>query len=1143
MKKILILAVSMLVAMPLLVMSSAAGWWALPEQGQSASAEPASSNAVAKVITNAQDLIEGPMSRGRTGDFLLANSEIQVVIQNVQRNMFSISQFGGQIIDADVVRQPGDPERDNFEEWAFGINIENTGHYTNVSIVNDGSNGQPAVIRVTGPDDLLDMINPSSQVAGFGLKVPAAYDDVDLPVEITTDYILAPNDKFVRVDTTIRNTADNEVKTFISDFLAGSGQVELFQSGYGFGEPLVTTAPPACALCNLVAWSGFGQADGVSYGYIHNIAKTATFTMEGVTVPLLGESVLSTLMGLAPPNYTIASLGEVIVTRYFAVGDGSAGSIVDIRNQILGLTTGTIGGTVTRGGQPVQGADVAVLGAKAAGPGSALNVVSYYRTDDNGTYQGTLPPGSYTVRANLDGHLAATPNPATVTVTAGGTTVQDFTIPEAGRVRVTIVDENGADIAGKVSVVGFDPNPNLVNSQTIGGAVQVKTGVFGDLSDLPFGLAARVFVDQTGDSGEFFIEPGDYQVVVSHGPEYSVFKQNITVTAGVLTTVGAQIARAVDTSGFISADFHVHAINSPDSTVTYEERVISLLAEGVDYFAMTDHEVRTDVAPVIASLGVGNLISSAVSEEASTRDYGHMNAWPMTLDPTKVNGGALDYGKEAPPGEDFPSFGNFMMPPAEMYASLLSDPGVNVVQINHISSFFGPGGLAVDTGLVPPQHFAGALSRRLDPAIPNLFDDSFTALEIGVSPGRNFGDWFNLMNQGIVRTGTANSDCHGAQCGYPRTMVVSPTDDPGALADIAETLSANVNAGRTIGTNAPFVRVTTNAASTGETGGLALGVPTLISTTDGSAAITVEIQSPLWGEFDRVEYYINNVPTPSTPYPTYKVLPDVVQTAGVDFTVSTVNDFPAIPGASHLEATTSLSLTGLTEDTWVVVVVRGTSGVSRPLFPVIPTGLNSATNKTLADLTDGNLGEGGVLATAFANPVFIDVNGNGCYDAPWADTDSDCVPNAEDNCPLVPNTDQLDTDADGAGDACDADDDNDGVPDGEDTCPLKDATGFDADGNGCIDLIDDLYAVFDTLFTSGAIDATIYNSLNAKIDAAVAAHTRENICAAVGVLGALKNQVEAQRGKKVSEEAAGLLLPFITNVQNYIMIMTGVNTC
>lgn len=40
-----------------------------------------------------------------------------------------------------------------------------------------------------------------------------------------------------------------------------------------------------------------------------------------------------------------------------------------------------------------------------------------------------------------------------------------------------------------------------------------------------------------------------------------------------------------------------------------------------------------------------------------------------------------------------------------------------------------------------------------------------------------------------------------------------------------------------------------------------------------------------------------------------------------------------------------------------------------------------------------------------------------------------------DNCPKVPNSDQLDTDEDGRGDECDTDADGDGVLNVRDNCP------------------------------------------------------------------------------------------------------------
>ncbi len=135
---------------------------------------------------------------------------------------------------------------------------------------------------------------------------------------------------------------------------------------------------------------------------------------------------------------------------------------------------------------------------------------------------------------------------------------------------------------------------------------------------------------------------------------------------------------------------------------------------------------------------------------------------------------------------------------------------------------------------------------------------------------------------------------------------------------------------------------------------------------------------------------MNTVPVPvdddgdAFTTPQYQTSPDVVLTEGVDFTVTEVNDHPLIQGARHLEAEFDYPLGPLSQDAWIVALVRGTDGVSPPLFPVIPNDIPSETNSTLSDLLDGNLDEAGILSLSFANPLFIDVNGNGVYDAPSA---------------------------------------------------------------------------------------------------------------------------------------------------------------
>ena len=49
----------------------------------------------------------------------------------------------------------------------------------------------------------------------------------------------------------------------------------------------------------------------------------------------------------------------------------------------------------------------------------------------------------------------------------------------------------------------------------------------------------------------------------------------------------------------------------------------------------------------------------------------------------------------------------------------------------------------------------------------------------------------------------------------------------------------------------------------------------------------------------------------------------------------------------------------------------------------VPFSLSPDSNTTLVDLTDGNLGERGVLALGFTNALYLDVDGNGRFDAPW----------------------------------------------------------------------------------------------------------------------------------------------------------------
>lgn len=72
------------------------------------------------------------------------------------------------------------------------------------------------------------------------------------------------------------------------------------------------------------------------------------------------------------------------------------------------------------------------------------------------------------------------------------------------------------------------------------------------------------------------------------------------------------------------------------------------------------------------------------------------------------------------------------------------------------------------------------------------------------------------------------------------------------------------------------------------------------------------------------------------------------------------------------------------------------------------------------------------------------------------DGDNDGITGTADNCPDVPNPDQIDTDNDGLGDLCDDDDDNDGILDADDICPtVPNPNQEDFNNNGVGDACED----------------------------------------------------------------------------------------
>jgi hypothetical protein len=75
----------------------------------------------------------------------------------------------------------------------------------------------------------------------------------------------------------------------------------------------------------------------------------------------------------------------------------------------------------------------------------------------------------------------------------------------------------------------------------------------------------------------------------------------------------------------------------------------------------------------------------------------------------------------------------------------------------------------------------------------------------------------------------------------------------------------------------------------------------------------------------------------------------------------------------------------------------------------------------------------------------------------------------------------------------------------------------------------------DTLLEEGVIDEQLQSSLLSKVDNAQQSADKENICTAINKLEALKNEVNAQRGKKISDEAADEVIAYADSVIAYLL--------
>lgn len=906
-------------------------------------------------VNDASQLMHGPVALGKLDDYILENDHVKFLIESDTRNM-NPCPWGGNVLDA-AVKTGEAPNLDILGEVCLFMNSSFTLKPEQFEMLQIGKS---AVLAVAGKLTHGDFINIKSMIADqVPLLANAIKTDTEtIPsVDMTVYYILRPEDRGLRVITSSKNIGDKKVDLAPIHLVASGGDGYYFNplsKKKGFGGPagLSTSATPFPYL--------LFNGEQASYGYVPDPAPSITMKRDlpvggaylvfaGVAATMLRETnVLNTLLS---PAQLARSKGVMHIepggidsfTHWFFAGDGSLSSILDHGYKTIGTPTTKVEGKVLDGeGKPFSGARVV-----AVYKGATYNQTI---SEKDGSFYMELPQKrNYKIYARFKNRPPA--KIEDVNVLTSLLKVPDLKLKKTTKIIVNISDDNGSPLPGRVSVLCVGKCKGFQNTNDADVNYHNKPSQYAAIAWA--GIDGKIEVELPSQN--------DYRITVSRGLEWTTWPGDAAISTGIHFKLAegetkefhAEIMKVVETPNALSADFHIHTISSPDSTVAHEERVLGFMGAGVDVMVTTDHDIITDFAPAIQSLGASQEITSMIGEEVTTSDLGHFNVFPIVKDDTKNRrGGAIDWGN----GEDL------AYDPTTLFEKMNAFPGTQVVQMNHAASL----GLVKSTksDVLRGISKASRERKRLPSKAkgPNgdtgLWSDNFTAMEVmNGNSQKTFWTvahwWFTMIGRGFVPTGTGTSDTHKRYSnlgGVPRTFVfVDGMDNAKNFKE--EAFVKGVNNANAIGTNGPFFTVkATNQksekAGPGET----------LATEGKTIQVEVEIQVPEWIDVTDVDYYFNpklrDVFVRAGKTNNNRIRP----TGNIPINFSS-GDIKTLQGtmATHKLKTKKVNFSITTAvDGYLIIIVRG----KKNMFPVVIT-----------------------TPFAFSNPILIDADGNG-YDHP-----------------------------------------------------------------------------------------------------------------------------------------------------------------
>lgn len=978
-------------------------------------AVPARAQPVAQRITAADTglLFGGSDAEGGIGDWYLSNGVVQAIVDDVgiQQDLVgilpdgteptiqsSISPTGGTLIDIGLVGRNNDQIPQLF--IVGGLSTANFVLYDTITVA------APGVLRASGK-----------------LLLPPTSDRPAPCIDLVTDFAVAGSDPFFTLTTTATNGCPGVAP--LGNFLDAiiwtqRGIIPFSGGGLGFDHPILDfgNLAPALETPSFLAGPGIvGPQDGVFDPIAGTSSGEVSYGLVGVDLvldqdgdgPMLGtltpvdsffgvSSTLVTALGPLPAG-TLDPGGTLTYRRRLYVGGSNdvrsvADPIITDLAGRLGLTTGTISGDVNAADGDVR-ASIVITRLGPALPGFAANTkVSHVRTDAAGVFDGVvLPAGDYQLVVSAPERDDVTVGP--VTVVAGNTVVAIPPLSARGTFTYEVREKTRKKppLPAKLVLKGVDgtPDPQFARSLPAKlGDADLRSETFGGgQDDASAGTVAQAnVIYTTTGSGSVPIRPGTYDVYASRGMEYGAALERVTVAAGGTASASFRLKRVIKTKNALAADFHVHSGRSFDSSAPPDDRVASFAAEGVEVMVSTDHDKNFDYAPLIATMGLASHVGTIAGSEvtgsvpnppAFPNSFGHINAWPLPVEPGQPRDGAIQ--------DEF-------VAPNWLYDRLRGLGGADtVVQYNHVRAgvsglttigFFNSIGCsrcanAIDTACTvdtdcpagadrectcvgyqpdrpltqPPNDIlldSGVLGPGTTPNPNGTTNLDFDVMELANGadvtgfPGllQVREDWYSLLNQGVVKPATGVSDSHRItveHAGWSRTYVLGAGDDPAAF-DVAR-FNQQVRAGAMLVSGGPWIEVTARA------GRAKAGMGGTLAAKKGKVRVSVVVRSPAWIPVDEVRVIVNGAVQATfdaTTRPRVKPLP---------------KDFQSSGNTTRFNGNVRLNLPA---DAWVLVEA-GTKLLAPGTLPTPPDVVNTI--------------EPGVIPYSSTNPIFVDLGGDG----------------------------------------------------------------------------------------------------------------------------------------------------------------------